>query len=111
MQMMDMKLPKKNKKEMMEGAAISSADDQDRYPYGLRLRFENEQFDKIDSLSQLNVGDKVTIQATGMVIECRQSERQGNERDRSCEVQITNVGVEGGKKPSQMTNDELRKMS
>ena len=112
MQMMDMKLPKKSKKEMeAEGLPTTAEENQERYPYGLRLRFENEEFDKLDSLSGLNVGDKVKIQAVGMVTECRESERQGKEKDRSCEIQIENIGIEGGKKPSKMSREELEQMS
>ena len=113
MQMMDMKMPKKSKKEMEGETSVSppGGENQERYPYGLRIRFNNEEFDKLDSLSDLNVGDKVKIQAVGTVTECRESERQGKERDRSCEIQIENIGIEGGKKPSKMSREELEQMS
>ena len=113
MQMMDMKLPKKSKKEMEGETSVPppGGENQERYPYGLRLRFENEQFDKLDMLSDLKVGDKVTIHAMATVTERRESERQGKEKDRSCEIQIENIGIEGGKKPSKMSREELEQMS
>ena len=104
MQMINMKLPKKSKKEM------ELEENQERYSYGLRLRFDNEEVDKLDMLSDLKVGDKVTIQATGSVIEYGESKTQGKEKSRSCEIQIENIGIEGGKKPSKMSREELEQM-
>lgn len=111
--LVDMKIPKKTEKELKKENTPCGPgyENGDRYPYGLELRFENDQFDKIPALKEFKVGDKVMISAEACITACRESERQGGEKNRSCEIQIEKINIESvkKKKPEQMTMKEYRK--
>lgn len=94
MNLTDVKLPKKTKAELKGDCCPSTAADQDRYPYGLQISFENEQVSKMSSLTGLQVGDKVNIEAVGTVTSIRVSERQSSGKDHRVEIQIEKIGVE-----------------
>jgi hypothetical protein len=98
-----MKLPKKTKEELKADMMPISMADQDRWPYGLQIRFEKEQIDKMPSLKGLKVGDTVNIEALGTVTAVRMSERQKGEPSHSVEIQIEKVDVQG-KKPLEKMN-------
>lgn len=105
MNLVDMKLPKKSEKEMKNKCMPATAD-QPRYPYGLELRFENEQFEKVPALNGLKVGDTVIVQAKATVTATRESDRQGGGKSRSCVLQIEQIGIEQKKRPEQMNMKE-----
>jgi ribosomal protein L21E len=111
MELVDMKLPKKTEKELKETCCGISTENQDRWPYGLQLRFEKDQVDKLPSLKTYKVGDKVVISAEGTVTSIRTSERQNGKEDHSVEVQIEKIACEPKvKKPlSEMSPKEYRK--
>jgi len=111
MNLVDIKLPKKTKEELKK-EGMPSTDDQEQWPYGLRLDFEKEQVDKMASLKNLNVGDKVLVQGEGSVVEVRMSERQGGEDRHSVCIQIEKVSVESAKKkkPEDMSMKEYKAM-
>lgn len=96
MEMIDMKLPKKSMKEM-KGMPIDTSK-QDRWPYGLQLRFEKEQIEKIPSLTNYKIGDKVLVTAEACVTSIRMSEQQGGEENHSVELQIEKIACEPSKK-------------
>jgi hypothetical protein len=106
-ELIDMKLPKKTTKELKSECAPMRAGEQDRWPYGLQLRFEKEQVEKIQSLKGLVVGQKVNVAAIGCVTSVRQSERQGGGKDHSIEIQIEQANVVGIKKPKEMGMKEF----
>lgn len=110
-ELIDVKLAKKTKEELKTECGPSIAD-QEKWPYGLRMNFEKEQIDKIPSLANLQVGDKVTVQGEGSVIEVRVSERQGEKDRHNIEIQIEKVAVEPliKKKPEEMSMKEFRAM-
>lgn len=110
MDLIDMKLPKKTKEELKNDCCPVSADNQDRWPYGLQVRFEKEQVDKMPSLVSLKVGDRVIIQGEATVTSIRMSERQNGKEDHSVELQIEKVSVapEKKKKPEEMSMREYR---
>jgi len=96
MELVDMKLPKKSEKEMKaECAPVYGSDKQDRWPYGLRLRFETEQVKKLPELKNYKVGDKVEINAIASVIEVRMSETQSTDSEKEAryavELQIEQI--------------------
>lgn len=97
MSLVSMKNKKKSKvelKKLMEG---SSPEEQEEWPWGLRLRFEKEQIEKLPLLDKLEVGDSVKISAEGMVSTVSNFERQDGEDDHTVEIQLKKVGVEKGK--------------
>ena len=97
MKLSDMKLPKKTKKEIEAYGRPVMADNQDRWPYGLQLRFETEQVEKLPVLKTFKVGDKVTVLAEATVTEVRMSEIQAT-RDKktkmhhTVELQVEQIG-------------------
>ena len=109
MALVDMKLPKKSKKEMKTECMPCETSGQDRWPYGLQIRFQKEQVVKIPVLAGLRVGDTVNIQGVGSVTFIRVSEKQNGKEDHDVEVQIEKIDVVPVKKAGKMTNDEFRK--
>lgn len=76
-----------------------SSPKQPEYGWGLNLRLENFELEKL-KLGLPRVGQKVTIQAVGVVTNVHQSERRGDEEvDRGVGIQITDLAVStsGGK--------------
>lgn len=94
--LVDMKLPKKSKKEMEKGNSISCAPygDGDKYPYGLELRLDEESFSKL-GIELPAAGDEVRITAKGVVEEAASRETQDQGVKRSCTIQITKLKVVG----------------
>lgn len=100
MNLVDLKLPKKTKKELNKGIEI----EQPVYPYGFQLRFDAEQIKKLPQLEKVKIGEKVTIQGIGEVIEVRKVDRQKQDNQFSVEIQLKQIGVEGS---SPKKNDTL----
>ena len=116
MKLVDMKLPKKTKEELKNDCcAPCASDQQDRWPYGLQLRFETEQVEKMPSLKDYKVGDKIIVSAEATVTEVRMSETQSKDKDKrtryTVELQIQQIGCEPkSKKPvKEMSSAEYRK--
>jgi len=112
-ELIDVKLKKKTKEELKgEPCTAPSLNDQEKWPYGLKLTFEKDQIDKMASLKGLNFGDKVLIQAEASVIEVSISERQGGDEHHTVGIQIEKISVELAKpkKPENMTMKEFRAM-
>jgi len=115
MKLIDMKLPKKTESELKDCCAPCSSGQQDRWPYGLQLRFETEQVEKMPSLKDYKVGDKIIVSAEATVTEVRMSETQSKDKDKqtryTVELQIQQIGCEPkSKKPvKEMSSEEYRK--
>ena len=108
MKLTDMKLPKKTKAELKTECQPIGCEDEDRWPYGLRIDFEKEQVAKMPEVAGLKVGDAVSISGIGKVTSVRMSERHGKD-DHSVEIQIEQVGVSSKKKLKDMDMKEYRK--
>lgn len=63
------------------------------YGYGLMLRLENFELDKL-KMKLPKVGQQVTIAATGYVDNVHESQSMENKGDRSVGIQITDLAVE-----------------
>ena len=101
MDMIDMKLPKKSKAELKKDCGmVGPSTDQEQWPYGLQIRFEKEQIDKIPSLATHKVGDRIRVEAEAVVTAIRISERQSGKEDHSLELQIEKVACEPAMKKS-----------
>ena len=110
MELIDMKLSKKTEKEMKEDCQpCTLSGEQDRWPYGLQLRFETEQVEKLPKLKDFKVGDKVIVLGEATITEVRQSETQSTSEKKktnyTVELQMEQVSVE----PKEMK--PLEKMS
>lgn len=110
MELVDLQLPKKSAKELKSDCCVSVGT-QEKYPWGLQIRFEKEQVEKIPSLTLYKVGDKVIIQAEATVSEVRMNETQSNGLSHTIEMQITGIACEPAvKKPvEKMSPKEYKK--
>jgi hypothetical protein len=98
MKMVDIKLPKRDTKEMSKPIEV----ERDRWPYGMRLTFEHEQVDKLPHLEKMKVGQKVSVEGIGEVTSIRMHEEKDGKKQYSVEVQLHEVGCEGKGKSESM---------
>jgi hypothetical protein len=92
MKLIDMKLPKKNKKELKEACEPCTMDEE-KYPYGLQIHFETEQLKDLPYLKDKKVGDKCYLFCEATVTNTRISERQEGKERHSVGLQIEKVEV------------------
>ena len=116
MNLVNMLLPKKTKEELKKDNVPASLGEQDRWPWGLQLRFETEQIEKLPALKTFVVGDKVIVMAEAKVTEVRMSETQSTGEEaktrRTVELQVESIDCEKKvkKSPEKMNPKEYRNM-
>lgn len=101
MEMVDLELPKKTKKELKADMMPSTMGSEGpKYPYGLQIRFEAEQIAKLPRLEKVKIGEDVTIEAKGEVTEIRMNEQKEGKKMYTVQVQLKKVGIQepSGKK-------------
>lgn len=98
----DMKLPKRDKKSENQPVAC---DEQEQYPYGLQISLEKDQLAKLGIFDLIDVGDNVTITATGTTTSKRSNERKDG-KDISLSIQIKAIGVEPEKSLEDVSTEE-----
>lgn len=107
MKMHSMKMSKKEKKDNMPTAVSDGPD----YPYGLRLSLNDDCLKKLGLKSLPKVGAKMTVHAIGEVVAVSQHESE-NHDDRHVEIQIHELGVDGGgPKMEDTLRDGYRKLN
>lgn len=104
MKLTSMKL-KKRDPEKMNAAMPGVGPGGDQYPYGLRIRLENEQLDKLGLDEMPAVGEYITITAECCVSSASQNERKGGEPNRTLELQIEKLGCEEDEEPDDDEDD------
>jgi GGDEF domain-containing protein len=111
MELVDMKLPEKSKEETKDCCAPCCGD-QEKYPWGLQLRFEKEQVEKLPSLKEYKVGEKVKIIAEAIITEISIRETVKDDENYRVELQIEKIACEPvfEKSPEEMSIKEYRKM-
>ena len=107
MQLIDMELPKRNKKDQ-EKCCEPCTLDQDKYPYGLKLRLEKEQIAKFMSLKDVTAKTKLMIEAEASIVEIRTTELQDGEDSCTIEIQIEKLSIEPIKVLKEMSPKEYR---
>lgn len=110
MKLVDMKLPKKSKKEL-EKEMTASDPYREEYPWGMQLSFDQEQIDKLDALQGVAADTKVKIHGEGYIRSVIVGDHADKKRKhQNVEIQLTKVGVERAGKPAEeMSNEEYRK--
>ena len=107
MKLIDMKLPKKSKKEMEGEMPAPVPMDQPEYPYGLTLRFDKEQVEKLSSLDNIESGETVYIQARGYVKAVMTEDMHGKGRVRNqVEIQLQKIGISTDNAEESFAEDE-----
>ena len=108
MTLTDMKLLKRNKEELKKEMP-SVEIERDRWPYGLQLRFESEQVNKLPYLKNMKIGEKVSVSGIGEVTSIRMNEKKGGKEDYTVEVQIQKIGCEGMDKKSESMGEAMKR--
>ncbi len=91
MKMIDLKLSKRNKNEL-KTMAQPMENEGPRYPYGMRLTFEEDEVEKLPHLEKMKVGEKVSISGVGEVTSIRMNENKDKKKQYSVEVQLHKIG-------------------
>jgi hypothetical protein len=90
-----LKRPKLTQKEREAKHSIGFEED-NQFPYGTRIRFDEDEIDKIKALQNLEAGGDVIVYAKGKVTEVRSEARAAGEdvkkRD-NVEIQLTDIWV------------------
>ena len=105
MKMIGLKLPKKSNEI---ATAEAPKVDRDQWPYGMQLRFESEQVDKMPHLEKMKVGQKVEVMGMGEVTSIHMREESGGKKKYTIEVQLHEVGCEGKGKVNESMGSMMR---
>ena len=87
--MINLKLSKADKKEMEKAVSIGD----DNYPWGTRLRFENDTIKKIPFLQDVKAGTTVDIKAIGKVTEVRITDTEKGKSYENVEIQLQKIDL------------------
>jgi len=91
MKLRDMVRKKKRKETVTEVPSIGN--DEEKYPYGLQVRFEKEDLEKLEiDVKNLSIDDKVSIIAVADVTDISQHKSRDGERQ-GLSLQITKMDV------------------
>jgi len=94
MHLVNMKKPKLTKEEIKAQTVEPSLVNEDRYPYGLRLRLDQDEIAKISALKTIEAGTMVLIKAVGKVTEVSVIDSEDDKRKRrTVEIQIHEIGI------------------
>ncbi len=104
MALKDLKISKKEAKDANKLA--SPYEDQERYPYGLRLDLNNETLEKLGITKLPAVGTVLMLEAKAKVVGSRQSATESSD-NRSIELQITHIDLETGESDEEVKEGEL----
>lgn len=103
---MDMKLPKR---EVEKTTKAAQPVESEQWPYGLQLRFESEQVDKLPQLQTMEIGERVLISGVGEVTSISKSERKSGSNDWTVQVQLKKIGVDTVDKKSESLGDAMKR--
>lgn len=92
MKLVDMK---RSKKETKDRNKVSCSPDSDPYGYGMCIRLEDEDLQKLGITTLPKVGGRMNVEAVCKVISASQSADSYGKR-RSVELQITKLGLTSG---------------
>jgi len=83
----------RTKKNSMMDRPVEVSMDEERYPYGLQVRLESEEIEKLDiDIKKMSVDDKVKITAIAYVESVSQNKNRRGE-NKSLGLQITKMDV------------------
>ena len=93
LKMVSMRKEKKSGEDMPSTSPVE-AGSEESYPYGLRLRLENDELEKLGMKELPEVGKTCTITAEGVVESISSNQSKGSEGSRkSVEIQITKMAT------------------
>jgi hypothetical protein len=108
MELVDLKIPKKKVEQTTEKGCCPVEGVGDKYPWGTRLNFNNEEVEKIPGLIDLKVGDKVNITGEGTITLVNTRETQDGGKRCEVEIQVEKFAYEAKKPLDKMSPKEYR---
>lgn len=100
--MKDMMISDMEKKENSEHLVMS---DEPKYPYGLKLYFDENSYKKLGLSEAPMVGQKFMLIANAEVCEVRQSRYEGDEVKMCMEMQIMEIDIKPKEKEKDIANE------
>jgi len=100
----DMSISPEEKRDEAQPSVVS---DSPRYPYGLKIHFDEKSFKKLGLSEVPKVGDKYMILAYAEVCDMHQNKKEGDEMHLSMGMQLTEVEVKKKEKESKTTEQQL----
>jgi hypothetical protein len=97
MKLVNMKLDPAEAKKMAEPCAMGDAP---RYPWGLQLNLDNDAIEKLGIDKLPAVGKSLQLVALVNVVSVSSNQTEGGDERKSVSLQITDLGLEAGKKKS-----------
>ena len=82
---------------------------QPEYPYGLQLRLEKEQIEKLGGLKGITIGNEVKINAMGKVTSIRKEEYAEGKDNNCLEIQITDIDISSDSEYENAFNEANKK--
>jgi len=104
MKMIDLKLPKKSTEEVTKQPSM----EREQWPYGMQLRFESEQCEKMPNLKEMKIGAKMDVTGVGEITSIHMREEKEGKENWTVEVQMQQIGVEGKNKSQESMIDAMK---
>jgi hypothetical protein len=92
MKLHSIKYTKKEAKERWESIPEPAVIEEDRFPWGFELDFNDDTLEKVPGVAELDAGAKVKLAATGFVKRKNVNESQ-EDSTTNITIQITKIGV------------------
>ena len=92
MKLTDLKRKKKSKEEIKSQYTICN-ENEEKYPYGTQLRFDQEEVEKLPILKKFSVGDYVNIQGEACVTSVRSEQKQNGKEKYFVEIQVEKINI------------------
>lgn len=103
MQDMDSMTDMKRTKAEKKASEVTMEPREEEYPRGLRLHLGEEELAKL-GLEKLAVGSEMMLEGCVKVTACEESQYEGGEMHRSCQLQLTKMALStmpSGRKPTE----------
>ena len=85
----------------------TSSPSEEEYPYGLRIRLENDDLEKLGIANLPDVGTSMKIHADATVQSVSSNQTKGDEGSKKCvELQITGMQIKGSHSSAEESDDE-----
>lgn len=91
MKMVDMELPKKNRKDDQNAPCCATEAKEPKYPWGLQINLDNNVLKKLPGLKDGKINGKVQIVASADIVSIRTSQNKERKDDYTVELQITDM--------------------
>lgn len=90
--MIDLKLSKKEKRQLTGTSPVAVGSNGPEYPFGTEINLETDQIKKL-SLDEAEPGDMVRIEAIGKVIRLNINEKDKSQVTKSLSIQMQKMGI------------------